>query len=319
MPTNIFSTYTTDENRVTASILAVLQSLSLQRTHRLLGELINDPDFAFVTFRNQQSKGEEGVPDAVISANFRISIETKIRPNAVRRDQLKRHLKGVEAAGVADSLLLVLTPDDREPSVIAELDDQRIVWASFVRFDQAINELIRDPKEVVSEREGFLLRELQVMFVSEGLLPSESDVVVVAARNAWREYEELSVYVCQPDRSIQAVGRMAFYSHGQIHPLVPRILEVHDNVEFTPKRHAGKLGTLVDALLKDSPRQEGEAYKVMFLSAPNSPDTVKLDGPIENDLKAETGRNWAFTLSQRYVQLARLQKAKRTSELVEER
>ena len=40
MPDSIFSTYRTGENRVTASILAVLRSLALQRTERLLGALM---------------------------------------------------------------------------------------------------------------------------------------------------------------------------------------------------------------------------------------------------------------------------------------
>ena len=40
MPTNIFSSYKTGENRVTASILAVLQSLSLGRLNRLIGALL---------------------------------------------------------------------------------------------------------------------------------------------------------------------------------------------------------------------------------------------------------------------------------------
>ena len=39
MPDSIFSTYRTGENRVTASILAVLRSLALHRIERLLGAL----------------------------------------------------------------------------------------------------------------------------------------------------------------------------------------------------------------------------------------------------------------------------------------
>ena len=70
---------------------------------------------------------------------------------------------------------------------------------------------------------------------------------------------------------------MAFYAHGHIHPLVPKILESHDHVEFVPGNHKGKLGDLVSTLLKANLRKKGTAYKVMFLSPPDSPDTLKLD------------------------------------------
>ncbi|QDT70979.1 hypothetical protein [Lacipirellula limnantheis] len=66
MPTNIFSSYSTGENRVTASLLAVLQSLSLGRMNRLLGALLEMPEFELVRFQNQPSKGSAGVPDAIV-------------------------------------------------------------------------------------------------------------------------------------------------------------------------------------------------------------------------------------------------------------
>jgi hypothetical protein len=68
MATNIFSTYSTGENRITASILAVLQSLALQRTERLLGALLEQADFELIRFENQPAKGGKGVPDAIIYA-----------------------------------------------------------------------------------------------------------------------------------------------------------------------------------------------------------------------------------------------------------
>ena len=55
----------------------------------------------------------------------------------------------------------------------------------------------------------------------------------------------------------------------------------------------------------------------MFLSGPDSPETLVLPQDIENDLTANTGRGVAFTQGQRYVSLSRLEKGpKRTSELV---
>ena len=316
MAINIFSTYSTGENRVTASILAVLQSLALQRAERLLGALLEQSEFELVRFENQPSKGGKGVPDAMIVSSIRLLVETKIKRNAVDLTQLQQHLKRLDNANEAAKLLLVITPDEQCPQAIQELSDWRVAWTSFAALEQAINDLILDVQEVVSEREEFLLRELQAMLLNEGLVSTANDVVVVAARDALPEYLMYHAYICQPLRAFQPVQRMAFYTQGQIDPHVPQILAVHDHVELTAEKHDGELRKLIQRLLVETPRRvKGQANKVMFLSAPDSPDTVVLANPVHNDLK-KNGRTIAFTQSQRYTSLERLRLAKNTSDLV---
>lgn len=318
MAVNIFATYSTGENRVTASILAVLQSLSLDRMQRLLGALLEQSEFELVKFQNQLSKGGKGVPDAMIRSSCRVLVETKIKRGSVRSEQLKNHLARLDDATEENRALLVLTPDDKPPKAFDSFDDDRLVWASFAALDQSIDELIDDKQEVISEREAFLLRELQAMLVREHLVGTIHDVVVVPARRAWPEYLQHHAYVCQPDRPFRPVSRIAFYALGQIYPSVPTILETHERVEFTRDSHEGRLGTLVKALLGDpcSRKVAGDSYKVMILSAPEDPGTIELDQPIPNDLKSVSGRPAAFTQNQRYVSLDRLKAAKTTSDLV---
>ena len=314
---SIFSTYSTGENRVTASFLAVLRSLSLDRIQRLLGALLEQSEFELVRFENQPSKGGKGVPDAIIHASTRLLIETKIERNVVSLDQLKRHLERLDAAKEDKKVLLVITPDDVRPEVFETLDDHHVVWSSFTALDQAIDEILDDKYEVISEREAFLLRELQNMLAAEGVLASENDVVVVAARHAWPEYNQIHAYVCQPNRTFQQVSRVAFYSKGRIHPLVPRILERHDDVVMLSGQYSGILGVLVERLIKEQRRDEGERYKILMLSAPDSPDTLRLAGPVSNDLTSKAGKPTAFTQGQRYIASERLLIAKTTSDLVE--
>ena len=302
---------------MTASILAVLRSLSLDRIHRLLGALLEESEFELVKFQNQPGKGGLGVPDAIIQASCRFLIETKIKRNAVRKDQIQRHLERLDGATEANRVLLVLTPDDHRPAIFDSLQDERLVWASFAALDQAIDEMLDDNYEVVSEREAFLLRELQNMLTEENLIASANDVVVVPARNAWPEYQQYHAYVCQPDRRFQQVSRLAFYTHGQIYPLVPKILESYEHVEFVPGKHKGKMGALIDRLLEETTRKEGTAYKVVFLSLPDSPDTLRLERPIRNDLVSQSGKPTAFTQNQRYVSSERLKTARTTSDLVD--
>ncbi|QDT48929.1 hypothetical protein Pan258_29760 [Symmachiella dynata] len=247
---SIFSTYSTGENRVTASFLAVLRALSLDRMQRLLGSLMEQSEFELIRFENQPSKGGVGVPDAMIQSSIRLLLETKIVRDTVSVPQLKRHLERLDEGNESVALLLVLTPDDSRPAGVDEVEDSRVVWASFALLDQAIDEILDDKYEVVSEREAYLLRELQSMLAAEGLLANSNDVVVVAARNAWPEYNDFQAYVCQPNRSFQQVSRIGFYSKGVVYPLVPRIIATHDDVEMRSGLHQGPLGELVDHLVQ---------------------------------------------------------------------
>src|SRR5215831_11477372 len=116
MGNNLFSTYKTGENRVTASILAVLRSLSLGRMERLLGALMEQSAFELVRFQNQPSPGAPGVPDAAIVGSCRLLVETKVERDAVRVDQLTRHLHRLDHSTEAVQGLLVLMPDEARPA-----------------------------------------------------------------------------------------------------------------------------------------------------------------------------------------------------------
>lgn len=314
--TSIFSTYSTGENRVTASFLAVLRSLSLDRIQRLIGALLEESEFELIRFDNQPSKGAKGIPDAIIQSSVRLLVETKTERNAVNLPQIKRHLARLDEVAEAKKVLLVLTPDGSRPTVLDKVSDSRLVWSSFAFLDQAIDEILNDPKEVVSEREAFLLRELQSMLEAEGLLANPNDTVVVAARFAWPEYKDFHAYVCQPNRSFQDVKRMGFYSKGVLYPLIPMILESHDEVQMVRKSYSGKLGKLIDFLLDNKLREEGKLYKVFFLSPPDAPETITLPNPIPNDVVAKSGRPFAFTVGQRYLLSESLLTAKTTSDLI---
>ncbi|MGH9421080.1 MAG: hypothetical protein ACRD3J_13980, partial [Thermoanaerobaculia bacterium] len=304
------------ENRVTASILAVLRSLSLRHAERLLSAALGTPELQLIDFSNQVSRGGPGVPDAVISASIRLLVETKTARNAVDISQLRRHLERLEASNETTKMLLVLTPDASRPSAMTSLPPEVVVWSSFAALDQAIDELLRDRGEVVSEREAFLLRELQLMLEAENLLAAADEVLVVAASLALNEYRDTSAYVCQPNRTFRDVDRMAFYTMGEIAPLVPKILAKFEAVEFQRGVYDGPLGVVVDTLVNRALRPEGRQYKVILLTPMGDHETIRLNAPIVNDLTSETGRNIAFTQGQRYVSLIRLRAAKRTSELI---
>jgi hypothetical protein len=330
MNDSIFSTYSTGENRVTASILAVLRCLALSRIERILGAFMHD-DFQLVRFQNQPAKGGKGIPDGEIGSSCRLLLETKLVRNGLNRDQLERHLERLDTSNEKDRMVLVLTPDDAQPSLIAEINDDRLVWSPFAALNQAIDEMLsgeENEKEVISEREEFLLRELQKMLIAEGLIGSSKEVLVIPARQAWEFYKQHHVYSCPSGRAFQPVKYIAFYTGNEIRPLVPKIQdEPPDPVILERAKYHGRLGEVVNEILDRNEKgtlppgwdlSPGRHLKVFLLSAPDAVETVKLAGPIINDLTSHNGQRIAFTQNRRYVSLEALRKAKKTSELGEE-
>ncbi len=109
MNKSIFSTYHNAENRVTSTILAVLERLSNPTLSAIFQGIEGESNFKMITFENQYKNGNS-IPDARIFASLDYIIETKIEKNTVYSDQLERHLNNSKEAK-----LIVLTPDESCP------------------------------------------------------------------------------------------------------------------------------------------------------------------------------------------------------------
>lgn len=326
MANPLFSTYHTGENRVTSSMMAVFERIDLALVTEILAAASGAGDeVRSVTFENQV-RGDGANPDATISGRFTWHFETKTVVGAYRspghsRDQLDRYVKMI--SGEPDTLLFVVTPDpgheapDYVAQKVADLRG-RIIWLSFLMLKETITRIIAEAvsgatTQQVSEHTRFLLAELVNLFESEGLC-SADDTVVVAARSAWPEYLAVGAYVCQPDRSFRpGLRHLAFYTAGAIQPLVPAIREYIPSVmlsEQEAKIHRelgnGAMANLIEALITRGDRPVGESYGVFLLSGPDDDDTQRLDQPVLNDTTTDSGKPWAWTLSQRYTSFAKL-------------
>ncbi|MGO1850950.1 hypothetical protein [Microbacterium sp.] len=332
MTNTLFSTYRGGENRVTSSTLAVFERIDLGVVRELLQNAAGmGEELRAVSFENQVVE-KDSVPDARIAARFTWWFETKTTRHGYDseghdRTQVRRHASRL--VGDPDAYLFVLTPDANQPAWFAALDGvdpdcaPRVVWFSFAELTRAIRELLEDATRLVSEQTRFLLRELTSLYEADGLLSSD-DTVIVAARNAWPEYERHAAYICQPDRAFRAdVSHFGFYAQGQIMPTVARIDHYLPSVQFSAEgieklRATGeqRAADLVSELLAAGTRDVDASYGVMLLSGPQDPDTIHLPAAIKNDTQTATGRGWAWTLGQRYTELARLTSgATRTSQL----
>ena len=324
MTTSLFSTFRGGENRVTSTFMAVLERLSLPNINRILGALMEDGDFSLVSFQNQP-KRKRSIPDAVIGTGQSVVVETKTSPNALRGDQVKRELKDLTGS----EKLLLLTPDEARPPLLCEAPlqgDRRVAWSNFITLAGAIENILNeedDINEPPTEREAFLLREFLRMLQEDGLLSSsENKVLVIAAREAWPVYQEISTYVTHV-RGHQPSGYLAFYADREIKTKVPKIERVIESVNLSEKGLAElereddrkRVRELLPNLNKIG-RYENFTAKVFFLSGLDNPDTVRLDSPIENDKTGKNGKRVPFTFgAPRYVTLESLKKASKTSEL----
>lgn len=154
----------------------------------------------------------------------------------------------------------------------------------------------------------------------EYLLEHAFDVALVpAGRLALTDYLDLSVYVCQGGRTFREARWIGFYAAGEIYPRVPEIRRVVDSVFLTAEeagrlRAAGddELADVVEAFATASDRRghRGGPHKVMLLTPPDHPATIKLPQPIKHLVR---GRGQAFVRKQRYTTPAALKRGPATT------
>lgn len=136
---NIFDQYSQQENHLTNSLLLVLD-----RNKNLLRSILKKFDIDIGGKKNinllsqvapRTIEERSSIPDGFIYTDdydFCIGIETKIESNALRKGQIRGHLK--QLSQYDKSYLLVLTPDKDEPSIITTLkkDHKNLKFISWI-------------------------------------------------------------------------------------------------------------------------------------------------------------------------------------------
>ena len=140
---NIFDQYSQEENHLTNSLLLVLDH-NRNLLRYILKTFKIDIRGKNVNLLSQVAprtiEERSSIPDGYIYTDdysFCIGIETKIKPNALRKDQILGHLK--QLSQYERSILLVLTPDEDEPSIISSLKNDHknlkfISWITLLKY-----------------------------------------------------------------------------------------------------------------------------------------------------------------------------------------
>lgn len=112
----LFATYATDENRMSGSLMAVLQRVSLTTLQRLLSEATEE-DVPLVAFRTQPKKPHgPGTPDAAITASVLYLVEVKAWAGSVDLEQLRRHVAWLDGTDVAHARRMCSPPTSAGPA-----------------------------------------------------------------------------------------------------------------------------------------------------------------------------------------------------------
>lgn len=147
------------------------------------------------------------------------------------------------------------------------------------------------------------------------------DVVVVPANTAYGFYHRHHAYVCQAWRAFRDdLTHLGFYTRGAVQAEIPRILARRQNVEFTEASAEllratedsidGAVADLILRTLGFHDRVRGDFHDVFLLTPPDDRETVVLPHSISHDTK---GRGSAWVQRQRYVSLANLRRAPKTT------
>jgi len=300
-------------------MLAVFERINLDVLAQLLWSAARSESLPFVEFRNQLG-APRSVPDASIRGSFHFLFEVKTARNSLSAGQLRRHSESLDKKAKLRQLF-VLTPDWSEPVAVLESGVKTVKWFNFVHLSRSIDVLLADESQLVSDQERFLLRELQSLFVADGLV-SPDDVVVVAARNAYGEYARFGAYVCQPGRTFRSgISRVGFYADGEVKPEVPTIIGWRDGCRFdsrsaarltsSPREVDRKIGALIRAMLTSGARQSGTTLQVFLLSAPDDGVlTLRLARPVSRDAAHD-----GWIQKQQYTRSAWLARAQTLADL----
>jgi hypothetical protein len=328
MANSIFSTYSTPENRVTSTILAVFEKINSTTVTRILQVLMEDSTIELIEYENQV-KATDSVPDGRIKGLFDYLIETKVVADSIKKKQIENHCKSLK---YDFSRLLILTPDFEYPSILNELDSkysEKIIWGNFDKIIEGIDSVLQE-SILLLDREKFLLLELKEFIINERLTAENysKKALIVPAGKAWSFYQTYTIYRCQPNRTFKPTSYMGFYADRQIKEYFPKILGYVDSLNIqeddlttVPIKMVNGTGEqmvrnrLVQLKNGLQANEWNGYYKYIILTDIKDNATFKNTNPIDNDKTSYSDKGTAFVQKQTYLNIDNINGKKYTSEL----
>ena len=295
---SIFGDYESIENRVTASLLHIINVGGEHLLRHLLAvanDLLPDSEINVGTQICYQN-GEKSVFDGVVSCNFKFTyiIESKVVAKALQKAQVDKYHDAIEDDYTR---LIFITPDENSPSVIYPED----LWLNWTMVAEAL-------RSYENEQQNDLLIYLidQFILLLSNLNLYDKDwsnrVIIVGGSFGEQVALDFGFYICQNNRYFRRAGYIAFAHMNRIENLFRIVDGPMNNVDIC------KGGLVSNDYFTKYPHKPGillEYFKLEWVEKLN----------ITNDRLDKNGRRCAFVQRQTYTTYDKIINAKKTSEL----
>lgn len=299
---SVFGEYKQPENRVTAAFLQICK-IGGEDFIRFLTNKLNIQLPSSEIDISTQIKGEGSVPDGLLESNFsfKLFVESKIKPNAINKDQYTAHKKQIKRS---NDFLLYLTPDNNRPAALGNTT----YWANWLTVINTFNDYLQTSQTENKQLLEFLIDNFNTLLDNLNLLGftwdlNNENVIILAG--SWAEGIALNFnyYICQNKRSFKSARYMAFFNNNQIRYVFEIAKPPEDDIDLNQPAYANYVN-------QAETNYPGDLRKVFVLK------NVQSVGPIINDSIDKNGKPCPYTYGQpRYTTLKKLQTSSRTSQL----
>lgn len=318
---SIFGEYKNPEDRLTAALLQVLHYGGHELVAYIFSGIIDLPNNEINVI--PQSSQHDSRPDGEISCDchYRLFIESKIVPNAIRVEQLNNHCKLANPSN--GQYLIYLTPDSAKPQKL-QLLNGLVEWMSW---DQISEVLLNYLEMAGNELLKFLIKQL-ILLIANTLkksfnkksnnaiidqkdqhervqTPPNDNVIIVGGH--WGENIALkyNFYACQVNRYFADAQYIAFYHQHRIKELFKIVEKPIDSTDIQKCPKIDKR-----YFTNEEPNYTPQQRKLFLLQ-----HVYTFSPVIKNDKVDKNGDACAFVQRQTYTTYSKIMKAKCTSEL----
>lgn len=196
MRKNIFiRDYDVRENILTENFIDFLSNLDLKIINKFLdlaGIKTKIKDINDVNFDMQQREGKS-IPDASVydAEDFYIHIESKVVKETIRELQLEGHFNGLKNKSQKKKILLVITNDYEEPAELKRFKKThkgKEIKIKFLNWGQIRDFVNKIPKNIVGERDKFLIKQYNEYLEGEKMAISQWSGFKKGDKNKWEDY-----------------------------------------------------------------------------------------------------------------------------------
>lgn len=312
---SIFGEYKNPEDRLTAALLQVMHYGGHELIACLFDSILDLPSNEAIIIPQSTQKASRPDGEIRLNCQYQIFIESKIVPNAIKKEQLEKHSQLANPSN--GKYLVYLTPDKNKPQKI-EFMNGLVEWMSW----DNVYDILSKYKDIISDEVlRFLIDQLLLLIMnivkkvakkvvrnSKTTIENDKiDNLVIIVGGNWGENiaKKYNFYACQPNRFFYNAQFIAFYHQNRIKELFKIIDDPIESIDIQTHPRISK-----EYFKIEEPHYVPQQRKLFLLEHIHT-----FNPEIINDKKDKNGHNCAFIQRQTYTSYEKIMKATKTSQL----